>query len=207
MKIAKRIVLMLLLAVAFALPADAQIRFGVKAGLAINDLKFNKELVNSSNRKGFTGGVMAEFTVPVIGLGMDASLMYARRSFEIAQPNEPGFSSSYETMVTTDNRDYLSIPINLKYKVNIPVVSKIIVPFVTTGPDFSILLSKKNVSNAWHNRKYDTAWTLGGGVELFSHLQVAATYGWGLSKSSSNDSGVALYGKNRCWTVTAAYLF
>ena len=47
----------------------------------------------------------------------------------------------------------------------------------------------------------------GGGVELFSHLQVAATYGWGLSKSSSNDSGVALYGKNRCWTVTAAYLF
>lgn len=89
MKIAKRIVLMLLLAVAFALPADAQIRFGVKAGLAINDLKFNKELVNSSNRKGFTGGVMAEFTVPVIGLGMDASLMYARRSFEIAQPNEP----------------------------------------------------------------------------------------------------------------------
>ena len=144
---------MLLLAVAFALPADAQIRFGVKAGLAINDLKFNKELVNSSNRKGFTGGVMAEFTVPVIGLGMDASLMYARRSFEIAQPNEPGFSSSYETMVTTDNRDYLSIPINLKYKVNFPVVSKIIVPFVTTGPDFSILLSKKNLSNAWHNPK------------------------------------------------------
>ncbi|MDE6081592.1 MAG: porin family protein, partial [Muribaculaceae bacterium] len=64
-----------------------------------------------------------------------------------------------------------------------------------------------NIEQVWSNKKFDTAWTVGAGVQLINHLQVAATYGWGLSKSSSSDSGLDLSGKNRCWTVTAAYLF
>lgn len=196
MKIAKRIIIVIAL-VASVATAQAQFRFGIKAGAAINELKFNENVLNSSNRAGFTAGVMAEFTVPVIGVGGDASVMYARRSFE-ATVNDK--SESF-------NRDYINIPVNLKYKIQIPVVSKIITPFITTGPDFSILVSKKNIENAWNNKKFDTAWTVGAGVQLVNHLQIAATYGWGLSKSSSADSNVALYGKNRCWTVTAAYLF
>ncbi|MBD5245794.1 MAG: porin family protein [Barnesiella sp.] len=196
MKIAKRIILIVAL-IASVATAQAQFRFGVKAGVAINELKFNESAFNSGNRAGFTGGVMAEFTVPVIGVGCDASVMYARRSFETVTDNT----------TSTFNRDYINIPVNLKYKIQIPVVSKIITPFITTGPDFSILVSKKNIEQAWSNKKFDTAWTVGAGVQLINHLQVAATYGWGLSKSSSSDSGLDLYGKNRCWTVTAAYLF
>lgn len=196
MKIAKRIILVVVLIASFTLPANAQFRFGFKAGMAINELKFNESAFNAGNRNGFTGGIMAEFTIPVIGVGGDVSALYARRSFEITENN----------LTAKVNRDYINIPVNFKYKIQIPVVSKIITPFLTTGPDFSILVSKKNVEDAMRNRKFDTAWTVGGGLQLFNHLQVAATYGWGLTKSTT-DNDNALYGRNRCWTVTAAYLF
>ncbi len=177
-------------------PATAQFRFGVKAGMAINDLKFNKDIIASENQKGFTGGVVTEFTMPVIGIGVDASLLYARRSFDVVE---------MDNSKTTDNRDYIDIPINLKWKIGIPVVGKIITPYITTGPDFSFLLSKKNISNAWTNKTVDTAWTVGAGVQLFNKLQVGATYGWGLTKSASNED--ALYSKSRCWTITASFFF
>lgn len=197
MKISKKLFAVIILIATFTITANAQFHFGIKAGASINEMKFSENILNSSNRTGFTGGIMAEFTVPVIGVGGDASVMYARRSYE----------TTYQSTTSTVNRDYINIPVNLKYKIQIPVVSKIITPFITTGPDFSILVSKKNIENAWSNKKFDSAWTIGAGVQLVGHLQVAATYGWGLSKSSSQDSNVALYGKNRCWTVTAAYLF
>lgn len=197
----KKILMVVAVATLFASPAMGQFRFGVKAGLAINDMKFNTDALKADNQKGFTGGLVSEFTMPVIGIGVDASLLYARRSFEAVGA----------TGNTTDNRDYLDIPVNLKWKIGIPGVGKIVTPYITTGPDFSFLLSKKNISNAWENKTVDIAWTVGAGVQLFDKVQVGATYGWGLSDAASTESGNehgALYSsKNRCWTVTAAYFF
>ena len=59
---------------------------------------------------------MAEFTVPVIGVGLDASVMYVRRTGEGVDGNGDAFKN---------NRDYVGIPINLKWKINVPVVSHI----------------------------------------------------------------------------------
>ena len=58
---------------AFATPATAQFKFGPRVGVAINQLHFNskamEDVISTDNRAGFTGGLMAEFTAPVIGLG------------------------------------------------------------------------------------------------------------------------------------------
>lgn len=185
-------------ALAATLPASAQFRFGLKAGGEINKLKFNKEALASDNRGGFTGGIMIDFTAPVIGVGMDASVLYSMRSAEFGATDEH------------QNRSYIDIPINFKWKLSLPAVGKIVAPFVTTGPDFSFLCSKKNFENAWHNRKFDFAWNVGLGVEFFRHLQVAASYGIGITNSASGAeslNGTLFHGKNRSWTVTAAYLF
>ena len=83
MKSSIRIIVLAIVAMIIALPASAQFRFGIKAGVALNSLHFSSdylENLNSDNRAGFTGGLMAEFTLPVIGLGLDASLMYVHRS-------------------------------------------------------------------------------------------------------------------------------
>lgn len=197
MKFITKLVIAVSLVMAAVVPSQAQFKWGVKAGMAVNSLKFNKGLGSSDNRAGFTGGLMADFTVPVIGVGFDASLLYAARSIDFAE--EDG---------TTVNktRSYIDIPVNFKYKIGLPVVGKIVTPFLTTGPDFSFLLSNKNMNNAVKNKTFDFAWNVGLGVQLFNHVQVAASYGIGITKSASGHD--SLYsGRNRCWTVTAAYLF
>ncbi len=183
--------------VAAVTPAQAQFRWGIKAGSAVNTMKFNKNIVNSDNRAGFTGGLMIDFTAPLIGVGMDASVLYAARSVDFVNDQNESI---------TKRRSYIDIPINFKYKLGLPLVGKFITPFVTTGPDFSFLMSKENMGDALHNRKFDFAWNLGAGIQFFNHVQVAASYGFGITKSASGNE--SLYtGKNRCWTITAAYLF
>ena len=75
----------------------------------------------------------------------------------------------------------------------------------------AFLTSRKAVNSFLKNKSCDVAWNFGFGVELFSKVQVAASYGLGLTKSLEAvgvmDNGVDIDGKNRYWTVTAAYLF
>lgn len=179
-------------------PAAAQFRIGPRVGLNVNKLHFDKELIGNENRAGFNAGLMAEFTVPVVGIGFDISAMYVRRSAEWAQQQ------------LIDKREYIEIPLNLKYKLNIPIVNSIIRPFLTTGPSFSFLTSKKSWT-AFRNKSCDVAWNFGLGVELLRHLQIAASYGVGMTKAFETigaiNGNAGIEGKNRYWTVTAAYLF
>lgn len=200
MKSLKSLFVTLALVFAVTVPASAQFRWGIKAGATINKLSFDKDVISSDNRTGFTGGLMVEFTAPLIGIGMDASVLYANRSFDYKQTVNGVVESGHKT------RSYIDIPLNLKYKLGLPGVGKIITPFVTTGPDFSFLCSKKNIQNAYKNKSFDFAWNFGLGVQLLNKLQLAANYGLGISNSVSGND--AMYdSKNRTWTVTAAFLF
>ncbi len=194
------ILTLIVVSVMSALPASAQFRFGLKAGVAISNLHFNSDAFDAENRAGFAGGAMLEFTVPVTGIGMDLSVMYVRRNARWMEDNE----------ISTDNRDYIDIPLNFKWKMNIPLINKIARPFVLTGPTFSFLTSKRSAEDAWRNRKFDTSWNFGAGVELLSHLQVAASYSVGMTKALKAigvTGSSSLEGHNRYWMVTAAYLF
>lgn len=201
MKKSTLFLLAIVVALCTAIPASAQFKFGLKAGMNVNSLKFDKEVFNSDNKAGFTGGAMVEFTVPVIGIGMDASVMYVRRT---ASYTEGDYSIS-------KNRDYIDIPVNLKYKLNVPAINKIIRPYVTTGPAFAFLVSKKDFNEFIKNKSCDISWNFGFGVELVQHVQIGASYGIGLTKALETtgviDDGRTIDGKNKYWTVTAAYLF
>jgi hypothetical protein len=111
----------------------------------------------------------------------------------------------------TVNSDYIEVPINFRWNIGLPIVGKFVTPFLTTGPDFSFLVSNKNVKDAWNKKTFDFAWNFGVGLKLVDRVELAAAYGLGITSNASSDS--ALYGKNiadgknRVWTVTAAYLF
>ncbi len=201
----KKLKLSLVIAALFAfIPAfhaSAQFHWGPKVGVAINSLHFSADDLDSNNRAGFTGGLMCEFTAPVLGIGFDASVMYVRRDLkaEVIEGND-----------IVSHRDYIEIPVNFKYKINIPAIGKILTPFVTTGPSVAFLTSRKSINNALKNKEVDAAWNFGFGVQLFNKVQVAASYGLGLSNSITEKAGinnVDIDGKTRCWTVTAAYIF
>ena len=59
------------------------------------------------------------------------------------------------------NRDYIEIPLNFKYKLGLPVVGKIITPYVFTGPSVAFLTSKKAITEAYKNKSVDVAWNFG----------------------------------------------
>ena len=195
----------MLVALAATVPASAQFKFGLKAGVAVNDMKFNKELMSADNRAGFTGGAMVEFTAPIVGVGVDLSAMYVHRSVDM------GVKDINEAKVEGDSRDYIEIPLNLKWKISIPAVSKFISPFLTTGPSFAFLVSKEDAQEFFKNKKCDIAWNFGLGVELFSHVQVGASYGLGLTKAMETvklaEDMPTIEGKNKYWTISVAYLF
>lgn len=181
-------------------PSYAQFSFGPKVGVAVNNLHFNKDVLDTDNRAGFTGGLMLQFIVPVANIGFDASVMYVHRSASL------DLDLNGNTKSFSNGRDYIDIPVNLKWMIGLPLVGKIITPYIFTGPSFSFLVSKKDVEDFVENKTCDIAWNLGAGVQLFTKLQIGASYGWGLTKAvtGKNDK---IDGKNRYWTITAAYLF
>lgn len=209
--------LLLIVAIALAaLPATAQFRAGIRLGTEVNSMRLDKSVFDNNNRAGFTGGVMCEFTVPIINLGFDLSVMYVHRvSSSTLQPRDGGTGDGNAAdLVNSSNfkkRDYIEIPLNLKYKFGLPVIGKVFTPYVFTGPSFSILASKKAINDAYKNKSFDVAWNFGLGIQLINHLQVSASYGIGLNKTievinpSLNPNPIE--GKNNYWTVTAAWLF
>lgn len=196
--------------VAMATPASAGLRFGIKAGVAVNSIKFEsdswQDTFTSSNRAGFTGGLMTEFTVPVLGLGFDASVMYMHRGNTVPQTVQ-------EYTHLDASRDYIDIPINLKWKFNIPVVQKVLKPYITTGPSFAFLVSKNDFKDFVKQQKCDFSWNFGFGVEVLSKVQVGASYGFSLNNTMESTKIInsedikPIEGKNKYWTITAAYLF
>lgn len=204
-KLMKKLVLaVMVLSMGFS--ASAQFRAGIRAGVNINKLHLSELGSNfdSDNRCGFTGGVMAEFTIPVVGICFDASLMYTRMN---SQVDAPFTGSMTENEFSGSAKDFFQIPINIKYKFGLPVVGKIIAPYIYTGPDFAFRLGH---SDAF--KRFQVAWDLGVGVELVRHLQIGAGYSWGINNVAKKITGYENFDgnfktKNNYWTITAAYLF
>ena len=177
--------------------AGGLFKFGPKVGMTVNSMHFNQDIFEGKNKTGWTAGVMTEFRVPLIGVGADLSLMYVRRNSQFMVQND----------IAKDNRDYIEIPLNLRYNFSFPVISRIAVPYLAVGPSVSVLTSKKSIEEGLKNNSVDWALNFGIGVQLFSHLDVNARYGLGLSKAMKAAGKGGINGKNRYWTVSVAYLF
>jgi len=217
-----------LAAIAIALftvvPAQAQFSQGIKGGLNLmnNDLSdFSasglSESLSPKNMTGFFIGPSVEYMIPVVGLGIEASLLYSQKgsSYDI----DLGSSS----FTVKDKVHYLDLPINLKYKFSLLVAGV----YVAAGPYVSYAISgDRSLSNLtgitsseinktdFYN-DLDLGVNLGAGVELLSHLQVGIQYSWGLKDAAKNEltngnlGGVVsnFNAKNRVFSVSAAYYF
>lgn len=184
--------------------ASADFRWGIKAGLNFNNLDY-KNLENNftdpGNRTGWQAGLMAEFTIPIVNIGADLSLLYSRQNLDkVYDDNEKEIYT---------NKDFIDIPLNLKWKIGLPVVGNIISPIIYTGPDFLFALNKNTLSD-FKEKKCEVGWNVGLGVELLKHLQVQAGYCFGLNSVAEKTIGTNAQDmkvKKNYWSVSAAYLF
>lgn len=176
---------------------DAQVRFGIKGGLAVSKLSFDKSMFQAKNKTGFTAGVQLDLKLP-LGFGIDGSVLYSHRN------------DAFSLEQTTYRRGYIEIPVHLRYGISLVGLNNFIVPYAFTGPNFAFLCDEsKNIT--WENRSMVTSWDVGFGIELLKHVQIQACYGIGITeafkKVGINEEGTVISGKDRCWTITAAYLF
>ena len=70
----KKILMLLFAAVALSLPSQAQVKFGLKGGLNLTSMSFNKSSAENAikNKAGFFIGPTVKIGLPVTGLSLDA---------------------------------------------------------------------------------------------------------------------------------------
>ncbi|MDE6512841.1 MAG: PorT family protein [Muribaculaceae bacterium] len=194
-----------ILATAATAPAAAKpFQIGPVVGMNVNSINLNSVADNfkADNRCGFGGGVMAKFTVPIINLGVDASVMYEYRSSQIENPDK---------VLENVHYNYLAVPIHARYDIPMPVVSKFIFPTIFTGPNLAFRMGK-SILNDFKANKYNIGWDFGVGVTFVQHLQISAAYTLGISNKALSYVGYKseaadIKGRTSGWTVTAAWLF
>ena len=180
------------------LPAAAQVRLGVRGGITLNELHFDRDVIDSDNRAGYCGGLLIDLNIPVVGLGVEASVMYTHRDNRLSDGN------------VVFKRNYIDIPVMARYRLDIPKVKHVFAPMVFTGPTFAVMFSD-DAPKEYKSRKTYVSWDVGAGADLFNHLRITASYGLGISRAMSyidkEYNGDKVYGKDRHWTLSAAWLF
>ena len=189
--------LMIAVCIGMAMPAQAQIHFGVKGGLNLSKASFSNvsENFKKDNFTGFFIGPMAEFNIPVVGLGVDASLLFAQRGIKVSEGNED----------TTVKQNGIDIPVNLKYTIGLGSMAGI---YFAAGPDFYFdFASNKTIEDAkTDKKKAEVGINVGAGLKLLNHLQVGANYNIPLSNTADIEGTDASY-KTKTWQVSVAYIF
>lgn len=213
MKKTLALLLVVTMGLGYAAQAQAGFKIGPRIGLNVNKLNPDGKLWDGSNNCGFTLGVQAEYMTP-LSLGVDLSLMYTYMDYKL----EGDISGNeYKPNLA---KNFIEIPLNIKYKIGIPVIKKIFSPYIFTGPSVALKLGKdKGYDMGSINAKTNTktaqwVWNVGVGLEFINHLQIGASYGFGMNNivKDFEVAGVNLQAgevkaKTGYWTVTAAWLF
>lgn len=151
------------------------VRFGVKGGLELTQMEFSSDVLRDANRAGFYVGPQVKFQLPVIGLGVDVSALYSRRSLKVEG----------ETLI----QESLILPAHVRYGAGI---GDLVGVFLCVGPQFSfnlgddILYWRDDYNN---NKLYILQNTMlslnfGAGATIGSHLEAGVFYNLPLGKTA-----------------------
>ena len=198
-----------------ALPSQAQIKFGVKAGLNVNSFSVKNlpMAVDKKNRNGFFAGVTADVTIPLAGLGADVSLLYDNRCIGLAgydvDEDETEYVKSHKTF------HYISLPINLKYTFGLSSMASV---YVATGPQFSWNVGDRHwrlvdIDDGWELKSSQFSWNVGCGATVLSHVRIGYNYNIALGNTAETtfwtvgEKAIKSKLKNNTHQISLTYLF
>ena len=203
----KKVFVVMLMAMAFAMPSNAQIKFGLTAGINLDNVSGTSDLKGAiESRTGFFVGPTVKFTLPIVGLGLDASAVYDHREAKGKDVDQ------------TIKAESIQIPINVRYGFGLGETAQI---FFFAGPQFGFNIgSNKTLQEQANIAK--TEWTLkssnfsanvGVGAMLLNHLQAKLNYNFALGKTGEIETTVngvknTIGGaKANSWQISLAYFF
>lgn len=197
----KKIVLFSCLVV-FAMGVNAQVKFGLKAGLNLANQKYTSSgiTISGDSKVGFQAGVILEAGSQ--DFVFQPGLLFSQKGMKMTQN-----SSTAELTL-----NYLDVPLNLVYKVNVGEDTKVL---LQAGPVISFGLSGKGTVGSQESdikfgsgddadfNTMDFGFGIGGGLQ-FSSFMVGLNYNFGISNcANSND----ITCKNNVLTFSVGILF
>ena len=199
----KRIITLVLLVAAMTVSAQAQgIKFGLKGGLDIVNLSFDKNVFDTSNKLGWFIGPSLKVSLPVPGLGVDIAALYDQKKSEVN--NE------------TITQKSIIVPVNARFSFGVGSMASI---YLAAGPQFGFNVgddefkwTANGVENTFQLKKSAFSLNFGAGVTLMKHLEIGFAYNLGLGKTA--DVTVKQAEKDikddtapKSWQISAAYYF
>lgn len=210
----KKIMMILLATVALSMPSQAQVKFGLKGGLNLTNMTFSESGVKDAvkNKAGFFVGPTVKFTLPVVGLSLDASALYDQRSAKSSYMNLDGTVEE-----NTIKSQSIQIPVNVRYGVGLGSVVNL---FAFAGPQFGFNVGDKHQSiikdaQEWTLKSSNISANVGIGATLLDHLQVTFNYNIPLGKTGEvnvKKGAEAAWetvtgGRANAWQISAGYFF
>lgn len=182
------------------------VKLGVKGGLNVTDMSFDSELLNKSNCVGGFIGPTIKFTLPIIGLGIDASALYDFREAKITD------RANQEKSV---KQEQLSIPVNVRYSIGLGSTAS---AFLFAGPQWSINIGDKDFEwtkgSSYSFKDSNFSVNAGLGITLMDHLQISANYNIAMGKTADikarevlTDLPEKIKSRTNSWQIAVAYFF
>lgn len=168
------------------LSANAQVRFGLKAGPNFSDLDGK---YNSSTKTGFHFGALLEIKPNGSNFAIQPELLYSAQGTKVKPEVFEDENINY---------DYVTVPVIIKYYIISDFMN------LEFGPQFAFLVSD-NVDNDINNpvpESFDFAITGGLGINITKHIFIQGRYVVGLTEASK-DAEV----KNRVVQASIGYKF
>lgn len=178
-------------------PAYSQIfQAGVKGGVSLSKISFSgsKSNLRADNRTGFFIGPTAEVKIPLVGIGLEISALYAQDKLEC------DYASA--------DLNILKVPVNFKWSAGI---RKIVSVYVAAGPQFDF-----NLGHTWESdyliEKRKISCNVGTGIKLINHIQLGVNYNFSFNRMATlyisdewgEEHSVRI--KNNGWQVSLTFL-
>lgn len=192
----RKLFTLVLMAALAAVPSmmQAQVKFGVKAGLNVTQMSLSQDVVSKSNQEGFFVGPTVKVTLPLVGLGVDASALYDQRDAKFGEDKVSQRS--------------INVPINLRYGVGLGSLASV---YLAAGPQFGFNVGQKNYfgEDGFKFKESNFSVNVGAGVSLINHVEVGFTYNIAVGKTGEISwiDDTKINARANSWQVSAAYYF
>ena len=199
-------IIVMAVALLTAVPSQAQIKFGVKGGLNVTKMSVSSDVYSADNNNGFFIGPTVKFTLPLVGLGIDAAALYDQRKGSLVRSDNKAEDVKFKS---------INVPVNLRWNIGLGSLAGV---YLAAGPQFGFALG--DFSDAWDSNFYkkenmNVSINLGAGLSLFKHLELGFSYNIQTKDAytiTEDYAGGSLGReitdiKTNAWQISAAYYF
>ena len=182
-----------------AIPTSARLRYGFRFGGDIAAARLSETNDASlCNRSGFSGGLALEYQMERCGFAPDIALLYTRYNTRLLENGSSPVSFG---------RNFIEVPIHLKYKFWMKSFHDLIGPMIYTGPSVAFRIGNDDKAPL-SSKKVQPGWDIGIGFDIVNFIQISGGYRFGLGNASDSYPGNpdALLRTN-AWNISATLLF